>query len=131
MDLLEAIQKREAMKIGKRTVAEILTHKNGIQMLMVNRTLKDIIRGRNKLISHAMEEDQACWPVETILLSRMKRMEIGLLVVNIKASNTTYISRLSDWIDESSVYTRRKRNGSFQRILPMSFFQMKAGKIKI
>lgn len=72
MPLLDAIQKKEPMKIGRKTVGEVLTHKNGMKILLVNRTVKDIVRGKNKMISHAMEEDEACWPVESLLLSRMK-----------------------------------------------------------
>lgn len=129
---LEAIQKREAMKIGRRKVAEILTHKNGQKILLVNRSMKDVIRGRgNKFISHAMEEDDACWPVETLLLSRMKNRGIYLLAVKVREDKSIYMSRLKDWIDTSSVYTRRKRNGSFQRILPFSRFSVRRGQIKL
>lgn len=129
---LEAIQKREVMKIGRKKVAEILTHKNGHKILLVNRSMKDVIRGRdNKLISHAMEEDDACWPVETLLLSRMKNRGIDLLAVKVREDKALYLSRLKDWIEASSVYTRRKRNGSFQRILPFSRFAVRRGEIKL
>lgn len=132
MHLLDAIQKKEPMKIGRKTVGEVLTHKSGIKILMVNRTVKDIVRGRdNKMISHAMENDEACWPVESLLLSRMKRRGIDLLAIQIKANKAIYMSRLSSWIDHSATYTRRKRNGSFQRILPLSHFLVKPGLIKL
>ena len=131
MPLLDAIQKKEPMKIGRKTVGEVLTHKNGIKILLVNRTVKDIVRGKNKMISHAMEEDEACWPVESLLLSRMKRRGIDLLAIQIKANKAVYMSRLSSWIDHSATYTRRKRNGSFQRILPFSYFVVKPGTMKL
>lgn len=131
MPLLDAIQKKEPMKIGRKTVGEVLTHKNGMKILLVNRTVKDIVRGKNKMISHAMEEDEACWPVESLLLSRMRKRGIDLLAVQIKASKTVYMSRLSSWIDHSATYTRRKRNGSFQRILPFSYFVVKPGIMKL
>ncbi len=131
MHLLDAIQKREPMKIGRKTVGEVLTHKNGVKILMVNRTVKDIVRGRNKMISHAMEEDEACWPVESLLLSRMKKRGIDLLAIQIKANKAVYMSRLSSWIEHSATYTRRKRNGSFQRILPFSYFAVKPGVTKL
>ncbi len=131
--MLDAIQKREPMKIGRKTVAEILTHKDGYKILQINRTTKDIIRGGkdNKMISHAMESDEAYWPVESLLLSRMKRRDIHLLLIHIKASKSFYISRLASWIDHSQTYSRRKRNGSFQRILPFSHFIHKPGQIKL
>lgn len=120
------------MKIGRKTVAEILTHKDGHKILMVNRTTRDIVRGSgNKMISHAMEEDEAFWPVESLLLSRMKRRGINLLAVNIKSTKAMYISRLSSWIDHSQTYTRRKRNGSFQRMLSFSHFAHRPGNIKL
>jgi len=132
MQLLDAIQRRESMKIGRKSVAQVLTHKNGVKILVVNRTVKDIVRGHgNKMISHAMEEDQACWAVETILLSRMKNRGIHILAIKIKANKTVYASRLSSWIDHSETYTKRKRNGSFQRILPFSHFALKQGVIKL
>lgn len=131
--MLDAIQKREPMKIGRKTVAEILTHKDGHKILMVNRTVKDIVRGGrdNKMISHAMETDEAYWPVESLLLSRMKRRDIHLLMIYIKASKSYYVSRLASWIDHSQTYARRKRNGSVQRILPFSQFIHKPGQIKL
>lgn len=132
MTRLEPIQRKEEMKIGRKVVAEILTHKNGNKILVVNRTIKDIVRGNgNKMISHAMEEDEACWPVETIILSRMKKRGINLLAIKIKSNKAMYLSRLSSWIGHSSTYTRRKRNGSFQRILPFSYFAVKQGVIKL
>lgn len=132
MPLLEAIQKKEPMKLNGKKVGQILTHKNGTKILVINRTSRDIVRlGDNKLISHAMETDQACWPVETPLLTHMKNEGIDLLAINVKATKSYHISRLSSWIAESTVYYKRQRNRSIQRILPFSFFKSKHGAIKL
>lgn len=129
---LDDIQRREAMKIGRRKAAEILTHKNGHKILLINRTMKDVVRGRdNKMITHAMEGDEACWPVESLLLSRMKHQGIHLLAIQIKTTKALYISRLSSWIDESTVFNGRRRNGSVQRLLSFSHFIAKPGTLKI
>lgn len=94
------------MKIGRRKVAELLTHKSGHKILLVNRTMKDVVKGRgNKMISHAMEEDEACWPVESLLLSRMKHRGIPLLAVQVKSNKSVYMSRLASWISDSKVHT--------------------------
>lgn len=120
------------MKIGRRKVAELLTHKSGHKILLVNRTMKDVVKGRgNKMISHAMEEDEACWPVESLLLSRMKHRGIPLLAVQVKSNKSVYMSRLASWISDSKVHTGRKRNGSVQRILPFSFFLKREGDVKL
>ena len=132
MHVLDPIQKTEDMKIGRKVVGQVLTHKNGQQILLINRTTNDIIRGQsNKMISHGMETGEAGWPVETILLSRMKMRGINLIAIKIKANKAVYVSRLSSWIRHSTTYTRRKRNGSYQKVLPFEHFVLKAGIMKL
>ncbi|MDX5412856.1 MAG: hypothetical protein LPK02_07390 [Rhodobacterales bacterium] len=130
---LDPIEDREPMKIGRKTVGEVLTYRNGVKMLMVKRTVKDIVRGGkdNKMISHAMEEDLAGWPVETLLLSRMKNRGIHLLAVEVRDDKSVYVSRLSSWLDHSAIYFKRRRNGSVQRWLSFNHFVKKPGKIKL
>jgi len=128
---LDPVQKREAMKIGRRKVGEAITYRNGVSLLVLQRSMKDVVRGKgNSLISHAMEEEQACWPVETLLLSRMKMRHIHLLAIKVRENKAIYISRLSSWIDDSAIYNR-KRNGSFQRILPFGYFTIRPGIMKL
>jgi len=132
MPVLDPIQKTEAIKIGRKKAADLLTHKNGFQILVVNRTMKDIVRGRgNKLISHGMEADEACWPMETLLLSRMRLRKVPLIAIKVKSNQALYVSRLSSWMNDSAIYNRRKRNGSVQRILSMSHFSERPGIIKL
>lgn len=132
MPVLDAIQKKEEMKIGRRKVAEILTHKSGVEILVVNRTRKDYVRGRgNKMITHGIREDQGGWPIESTILSRLKRRGIPLIAVRVRDDKSVYMSRMSDWLAHSEVYTRRKRNGSVQRTLSHSHWHEKSGKIKI
>lgn len=130
---LDQVEDRDPMKIGRKKVGEILTFRNGVKMLVVNRTVKDIVRGGkdNKMISHAMEENLAGWPVETLLLSRMKNRGIHLLGVEVKDDKSFYVSRLSSWLDHSAVYLVRRRNGSVQRWLTFNHFIKKPGKIKL
>lgn len=130
--MLDAIQKKEVMKIGRKNAAEILTHKNGHKILMVNRTIKDIVRGRgNVFISHAMENDEACWPVESILLSRARNRGVTFIAIRVRDDKSVYMSPLTAWINESRTFGGRRRNGSAQRILPFSFFAKKAGVVKV
>lgn len=132
MAKLDPVEKTEDMMIGRKKAAKIITRRDGVKILEVTRTMKDVIRGRdNKMISHAMETDEACWPVESLLLSRMKNREIHLLVIRVRDTKALYISRLADWVDHSATYTRRKRNGSIQRILSFSHFSLKPGIIKL
>lgn len=130
---LDLIEDSEPMKIGRKKVGEVLTLTNGQKMLVVNRTTKDIVKGGkdNKMISHAMGEDLAGWPVETLLLSRMKMRGINLLGVKVKEDKSFYVSRLKSWLDHSNVYLVRRRNGSVQRWLTFNHFVKKQGKMKL
>ena len=132
MPQLKPIQKKEQIKVGRKVVAEVLTHKNGKTILVVNRTMKDIVRSRDaKMITHGMEDGSAAWPVETLLLSRMKRRGIDLLAVRVKANKAMYLSRFSSWLEHSEVYIKRKRNGSMQRTLTFDHFAERPGIIKL
>lgn len=132
MPQLKPIQRREEMRIGRKKVAEIITHKNGHRVVVVHRTMRDVLRGKgNAFISHAMQDGSACWSVETHILSRMKALGLELIAVKVRASGALYLTTLSRFIEDSKVLTTRKRNGSIQRSLPLTAFSERRGVVKL
>lgn len=118
-------------KIGRKRFGEIVIHEDGRKSFVLMRSLKDIHRGEHGYIRHAMDEGVAAWSVETLLLSKMQAREIDFLVIQVREDKSRYITPLSRFIEESEVMTRRMRNRSMQRSLPLTRFVKKPGVVKV
>lgn len=124
-----AVVSEEDIKIGRRVVAKLSTLDGGAQVVTVKRSLKDVVLRKGiGLISHGIEEDTAAWPVETYILTRMKRQGIPFLIIDVKETKERYVSRLDSWIEEATVYYKRRRNGSSQHILTFPHFERRQRK---
>lgn len=132
MTKLADIQSRLPFRIGRKKVGEILTHKNGEQIVLLNRSTKDVERGKgNVYISHGIADGIAAWPVETLVLSTMRLRGIRFVGIRVRETKDIYITTLRRFVDHSVVMSYRKRNGSMQRSLPFQHWGRSDLRVKL
>lgn len=122
---------RESFKIGRRKIGTLYRWDGGQTCLVVARSRKEIYRGRNVRISHAVEEGIAMWSVDTVTLSRARSRGVNCIAVKVREDGEIYITSLARFIRDGKNVDPRRRNGSAQRSLKVQSFLRKPGRVKL
>lgn len=123
--------KKESFKVGRKKFGEIYRWEDGRSCFVIQRSRKDIYRGKNSFVSHAMEDGEAMWSVETMILSKVREHRIDFVAIKVREDGAVYLTPLERYIREGRIVTHRRRNGSAQRSLPLQRFWKKDGRIKL
>lgn len=123
----------EQHRVNGRLYGAICESQGGQRYYLARRRHDQIFRGGESSVSDAITKGKACWAVDILTLSEMKSKGIGMIGIHVRETGDEYFTQATNFDDPNKTYVRNysKRGGSLQRYLPLGFFTMRPGVLKI
>ncbi len=125
--------KIEQVKYNGRKVGCIIHWLDGRKLYLHYRTMREMWRGEFSGINEAISNDAAAWGLETIMIARLTRLKIDVVGIYITGTKDYYVTTLANFTDPDKVLKKIKSTPRLgvQKLLPLSFFHLKRGKVMI
>ena len=120
---------KEVVKRGRRKHGVFLTLPNGKRAYVMRRRHKDIYRSGEKTISGALRGEVAGWTIDHETMVNARSRYIEYIGVYERDTGTLYLTKFENFSDSNKFGSCVFRNAS--RYLPMQFWQIKQGGVKI
>jgi hypothetical protein len=122
------------IKKGRRLYGGIHTvTATGNTFYLAYRRIKEIYRSGEKSISDAVRLGTACWAIDEATLLEMRAKGIKYIGVFVRDNGDTYLTSIDNYFDKTKakILNYEKRGGSLQRFLPLIYFRVKHGAVKL
>lgn len=130
---MKSIECLEVIKRGRRMHGKIWKLLDGRKVYVAYRKTFQIYRSKELNISAAMRSKTAAWAIDSNVLREVKRKGCELISIWDKKSDTKYITSIEDFFDRNKILkiNYSDRGGSNQKCLPLGYFRVRKGLIKI
>lgn len=124
--------RKESLTINRKRFGQILVTKTGEKIAVIDRSIRDIWRGKDApFAAQSVETGAAGWPVETRLMSAMDGRGIERLIVRVREDKALYETTLTALRAHARIRSERRRHGSIQKVLGFEHFTHTPGVVKV
>lgn len=119
------------LKKGRVKRAAIYTMPDGREALVVYRKMEELYRAGERTASDAIRKGSACWGVEEEYLILARAKKIKFTGVEVKETGDQYLTLTEAFSTRSRLLPFNGRRQAMQRIVPLSEFRVRHGRVKL
>jgi hypothetical protein len=122
------------VKKGRRLYGGIHTVvASGQRCYLAYRRQAEIFRHGEKSISDAVRAGKAAWALDDATVLEMRAKGITLIGVYVRDTGDIYLTHIKNFFDreKTKLLNYEARGGALQRYLPLQFFKVRFGRVKI